>query len=187
MAISKDLFLAILATDAYNRGYNESVKLDLRNLTMQRDVARMSVSEIRGNNDRCRIPLRSMRATPLMRTVTFALVLAVAWSKPAAAEQFTIECRHWDPPIYITFDVETKRLVWEVARPRRGAIGSITNDEVRFHVLSDPPVFAIWNRKSGSLYVLGVARDSIPNDKNLRNICHESELRPVMSRYDEYM
>jgi hypothetical protein len=112
-------------------------------------------------------------------TRLYVTLLLVALNAPAGAEQFTIKCK-WDPGTTITFDEETKRMIWEVPQGMThvGSIDSVTKDEILFHGLQTPSFVIIWSRKTGSL-------DSV-NDKTHMNDCYKSELRPVMPRYDEF-
>jgi hypothetical protein len=119
------------------------------------------------------------------KTMTrFGLVLLSAVSAaPAQAEQFSIKCI-WNPAPSITFDEESKRVIWEVPRAmsHKGVIDSETEDEIRFHLTIGPlRSDRIWNRKTGALPA------ESPNDRTYENHCFKSDLRPVMSTYDEML
>ena len=65
------------------------------------------------------------------------------------------------------------------AMMHKGTIDSATEDEIRFRMLPGPSDPIVWNRKSGSLVIEN------PNGTTVLNHCFRSDLRPVMSLYDE--
>jgi hypothetical protein len=111
------------------------------------------------------------------------VLLSSVLAAPAQAEQFSIKCI-WNPTPIITFDEESKRVIWEVPRAmsHKGVIDSETEDEIKFHLTIGPlRSDRIWNRKTGSLPA------ESPNDSKYENHCFKSDLRPVMSTYDEML
>jgi hypothetical protein len=111
-------------------------------------------------------------------------MFVVLIAPPARAEQFSIKCP-WIAEIFLTFDEEGKRVIQETTGGGWyiGIIDSLTEDKIKFHLLTDrpdPSDGAIWNRKTNSLIPV-----RSQNDPGFETHCSSSELRPVMSKYDD--
>jgi hypothetical protein len=115
------------------------------------------------------------------------LFLSASWlcSKPALAEQFSIECP-WIYDVYITFDTDALRVVYEVANGSalKGQITLMSPQEVRFDLLrvGTPPFNLIWNTQTGKLTSVGIPSD--PTRPTTVHDCHRAPLRPILSLYD---
>jgi hypothetical protein len=112
-----------------------------------------------------------------------AFVMATASvAAPAQAEQFSIKCT-WNPQYTITFDEDSKRVIAQAkgAMLHKGVVDSITEDELRFHILPEQPNGGggVWNRKNGSLNPLQSLGE--PIDHRYEDHCSRTELQPVMS------
>ena len=116
----------------------------------------------------------------------FGLVLLSAVSAaPAQAEKFSIKCI-WNPAPTITFDEESRRVIWETpyAPSHKGIVDFETEDEIRFHIIVGPSRGdRIWNLEDGNSRSGQVARTT----RNMKITASSPELRPVMSIYDEML
>jgi hypothetical protein len=102
----------------------------------------------------------------------------------ARAEQFSIKCP-WIAEIFLTFDEEGRRVIQETTGGGwyKGVIDFLSDEEIKFHLLVnhlESSDGGVWNRRTGSLVPL-----RSPNEPGFEIHCSSSELRPVMSHYDD--
>jgi hypothetical protein len=116
-----------------------------------------------------------------------ALLFSLAVSCPSAhAERFSIRC-FYTQPFYVTFDTESGRVVEETLSGSllKGVIDRIEDGRIDFHV-TRPGTLAfelIWDARTSKLSGLPV-----PGNSGRRgNVfdCGPTELRPVLSHYDD--
>ena len=112
------------------------------------------------------------------------LALSLLLSSPSAAAQFSVKCDRggW---YFLTFDDVSMRVVVESLSGSwyKGRILSASKEEMRFEMLNvgQPSHHFYWNRESNALW-----RTDDPSGKILWVWnCVSTELRPMLSKYDE--
>jgi hypothetical protein len=118
-----------------------------------------------------------------------ALLISLALGSPAVAEQFSIKCAQEDW-YHFTFDTETSRIVFESASGMalKGKIAAASKDEIRFDLvkIASPKFDLIWQRRDrGESTLTWVGVPNNPERQTVNMTCIRTELRPVLSFYDQ--
>lgn len=120
----------------------------------------------------------------MLRFIT--IVISLTLSSAAIAEQFSITCERQPDLHYVTFDTETKRVVYESsgATILKGEIISLSGDGVTFDLIKigGPKYDLIWRKAEGSLTVKGLADN--PERPTIVMKCSVTNLRNILPFYD---
>ena len=115
------------------------------------------------------------------------LAFALATSSVATAEQFSIQCERDAWLHHVTFDTDTRRVVYETASgtPMKGHISAISANEITFDLIqaSGPKFNLIWRPTDHSMTVLGLPDSTTRPTIVMR--CTNTTLRPALQAYDE--
>ena len=124
-------------------------------------------------------------------TRSLVLLFLVTLSTSAAAEQFSIKC-YLMQAYYVTFDTETKRVVYESpgsdgplgGSATKGTINSEISNELKFELVwkGMPKFDLVWDSSTRRLTWIGVSSDSTRPTKVFE--CERVDPRPILSMYD---